>query len=95
MPFRRQHAIGPYIVDFYAPRKKLIIELDGSQHLEQVEYDADRTAFLNERGYRVLRFWYGDVLNRINDVVAAILEELGKSIFPSPVIAPEEQQKTR
>jgi very-short-patch-repair endonuclease len=41
--FRRQHAIGPFIADFCAPRNKLIIEVDGSQHLEQEEYDAGRT----------------------------------------------------
>ena len=44
--FRRQHAIGPYVVDFCAPRVKLIIELDGSQHLDQQEYDQERTAYL-------------------------------------------------
>ncbi len=40
--FRNQHAIGKYVVDFCAPRKKLIIELDGSQHLEQQKYDEER-----------------------------------------------------
>jgi very-short-patch-repair endonuclease len=47
--FRRQHAIGNYIVDFCAPRRKLIIELDGSQHLHQQEYDKDRSAFFLQR----------------------------------------------
>ena len=54
--FRRQHAIGPYITDFCAPRKKLIIELDGSQHLEQVAYDEERTKYLESCGYKVIRF---------------------------------------
>jgi very-short-patch-repair endonuclease len=63
--FRRQHAIGNYIVDFCAPRKKLVIELDGSQHLEQQEYDEERTKYLEARGYRVLRFWNNDVLNEM------------------------------
>ena len=58
--FRNQHAIGEYVVDFCSPARKLIIELDGSQHLDQEEYDADRTAFLESRGYRVLRFWNGE-----------------------------------
>src|SRR5512140_907244 len=58
--FRRQHAIGPYIADFCAPSKKLIIELDGSQHLDQAESDAERTDFLASKGYRVLRFWNSD-----------------------------------
>lgn len=76
--FRRQHAIGPYIVDFCAPRRKLIVEVDGSQHLEQQEYDAERTAFLEALGYRVLRFFNGDVMNKIEEVVGVILEQLSQ-----------------
>jgi very-short-patch-repair endonuclease len=67
--FRRQHAIGPFITDFCAPRKKIIIELDGSQHLEQEEYDKDRTNYLEAQGYKVLRFWNNDVMNKIEDVI--------------------------
>jgi len=74
--FRIQHAIGSYIVDFVAPRKKLIIELDGGQHLDQQEYNADRTAFLESKGYRVLRFWNNDVTNNIEGVMITILEAL-------------------
>ena len=74
--FRSQHAIGNYIVDFVAPRKKLIIELDGSQHLEQEEYDAERTAFLQSKGYRVLRFWNNDVMNDIDSVLTVIWDAL-------------------
>jgi len=74
--FRRQHAIGPYITDFCAPRRKLVIEVDGSQHLDQEEYDAVRTAFLESQGYRVLRFWNSDVMNRTKDVMSLVLEEL-------------------
>jgi very-short-patch-repair endonuclease len=70
--FRRQHAIGRYIADFCAPRRKLIIEVDGSPHLEQQEYDAERTAFLNSKGYRVLRFWNKEVLSDIDTVMRAI-----------------------
>jgi very-short-patch-repair endonuclease len=70
--FRNQHAIGNYVVDFCAPRRKIIIELDGSQHLEQEEYDAERTAFLESKGYRVLRFWNNDVMNDIEGVLQAI-----------------------
>jgi very-short-patch-repair endonuclease len=75
--FRRQHAIGPYIVDFCAPHQKLIIELDGSQHLEQQEYDAERTAYLKTRGYRILRFWNDEVMKNRDGVWLAILEALG------------------
>ena len=74
--FRRQHAIGPYIADFCAPRLKLVIEVDGSQHLDQQEYDAERTAFLKAQGYTVLRFGNGYVMNNIEDVLGVILEEI-------------------
>ncbi len=74
--FRRQHAIGPYITDFCAPGQKLIIELDGSQHLDQVEYDTERSAFFEYKGYRVLRFWNSDVMNNIEAVMGVILGQL-------------------
>jgi very-short-patch-repair endonuclease len=74
--FRRQHAIGPYIVDFCAPQKKLVVELDGGQHLDQQEYDAERTAFLESKGYQVLRFWNSDVINNLNGIVIIILQAL-------------------
>ena len=75
--FRRQHAIGHYIVDFCSPRQKLVIEVDGSQHIDQQEYDQQRTEFLQSRGYRVLRFWNSDVLKDIEGVMGVILEALG------------------
>jgi len=74
--FRKQHAIGHYIVDFCAPRKKLIIELDGSQHLEQQDYDKERTTFLESKGYRVLRFWNSAVTNDIESVLGVIWDAL-------------------
>ena len=74
--FRRQYAIDKYIVDFCAPRAKLIIEVDGSQHLDQQDYDAERTGFLQARGYRVLRFWNNDILNNIQGVMATVLQAI-------------------
>jgi len=74
--FRRQHAIGNYIVDFCAPRQKLIIELDGSQHLELEGYDLERTTFLKSKGYRVVRFWNNDVMQDIEGVAKVILDAL-------------------
>ena len=74
--FRRQFAIDKYIVDFCAPRAKLIIEVDGSQHVDQQDYDAERTEFLKAKGYRVLRFWNDDILNNIQNVMAAILQAI-------------------
>ena len=71
--FRNQHVIGKYIVDFCAPRKKLIIELDGSQHLEQHEYDEERTKYLEAQGYKVTRFWNNEVMNDIDGVIRVII----------------------
>lgn len=76
--FRRQHAIGNYIVDFCASSQKLVIELDGSQHLEQQEYDKERTAYLNSKGYRVLRFWNNEVMNNIDTVLTVIWSDIQK-----------------
>lgn len=74
--FRRQHAIGPFITDFCCIKKKLIIELDGGQHLEQEAYDQERTEFLQSKGYRVLRFWNNDVLSDLNSVIQVIQNAL-------------------
>ena len=76
--FRRQHAIGSFIADFCMPRRKLIIELDGSQHLEQEEYDKERTKYLESQGYKVIRFWNNDVMNNIEGVILAIMYALEK-----------------
>jgi very-short-patch-repair endonuclease len=70
--FRRQHAVGIYIPDFCSPKVKLIIELDGSQHLEQQEYDAERTKYFEMQGYKVIHFWNNDVFNKIEDVILNI-----------------------
>ena len=72
--FRRQQSIGSYIVDFVSMEHKLIIELDGGQHSEQADYDAERTVFLNREGYRVLRFWNHEVLQQTEAVLAKIAE---------------------
>lgn len=74
--FRRQHAIGRYVADFCSPRHKLVIELDGSPHLQQQEEDQERTAFLASQGYRVLRFWNSDVMNDLDGIAAAIIAAL-------------------
>ena len=70
------HAIGNYIPDFCAPRKKLIIELDGSQHMEQEGYDTERTEYLESKGYTVLRFWNNNVINDIDSVIRAIIQAM-------------------
>ena len=71
--FRRQHAIGPYVADFCAARQQLIVEVDGSSHIEQHERDDERTAYLKLHGYRVLRFWNSQVMNDIEGVLRAIM----------------------
>ena len=74
--FRRQCPIGSYIVDFVCFDKKLIIELDGSQHADQVVYDLKRTQWLESQGFEVLRFWNNQVLNEIESVMNLILNVL-------------------
>jgi very-short-patch-repair endonuclease len=61
--FKRQVVIGNYIVDFYCASAQLVIELDGGQHNlpENIDYDEDRTRYLQERGLAVIRFWNNDV----------------------------------
>lgn len=72
--FYRQKPIGNYIVDFYAPAAKLVVELDGGQHLAsgQAEYDAQRTKNLEQSGLKVLRFDDRQVLLQIESVLEAI-----------------------
>jgi very-short-patch-repair endonuclease len=74
--FRRQQPIGPYAVDFYCPEARLIIELDGGQHAEREAEDAERTAWLETRGCRVLRFWNNDTLSNTEGVLTMILAAL-------------------
>jgi very-short-patch-repair endonuclease len=75
--WRRQVPRGPYIVDFLCIEARLAVELDGSQHAENVDYDERRTAYLERSGLRVLRFWNSDVLTNSDGVCLAILEACG------------------
>jgi len=70
--FRRQFPIGDYIVDFACLPLKLIIEVDGSQHMSNVNYDNARTLYLENHGFQVVRFWNNDVLTEINSVLEAL-----------------------
>ncbi len=79
--FRRQHPIGTYIADFVCLEKRLIIEVDGGQHTEeaQIEHDANRTDWLEARGFHVLRCWTNDVTQNMSGVLDMIwlaLQEL-------------------
>ena len=70
--FRRQQVIGPYIADFLCLAPQLVIELDGGQHSQQTEQDAEWTRYLGKLGYRVLRFWNHEVLREPEAVLGAI-----------------------
>ena len=70
--FRRQLPVGHYIVDFACSELRLIIEIDGGQHAEQVLYDLRRTRFLQSKGYQVIRFWNNEVLENIEGVLEAL-----------------------
>ena len=80
--FRRQTSFDKYIADFCCHSAKLIVELDGDQHGSDaaVAYDAERTAYLNARGYRVLRFTNGEVLRECDRVVDSIVQ----AVSPHP-----------
>ena len=77
--------IGNYIADFACVEAKLVIEVDGGQHLSQQKYDARRDNELAARGFQVLRFWDNDVLLNSDGVLAVILQALER---PHPVLPP-------
>ncbi len=74
--FRRQYPVGPYVVDFACVPLKLLIELDGGQHMEAQAYDQRRDTWLRSKGFRLLRFWNHDVMQNIDAVVEAIWREV-------------------
>ena len=83
--FKRQAPHGRYILDFYCADAGLVIEVDGTQHLDnRAEYDAERTAHLEREGLKVLRFWNSEVHENIDGVMEAIYLALGRCQAPSP-----------
>ena len=76
--FRRQQPIGPYIVDFVSLERRLVIEVDGGHHGEEVTMirDRERAIWLKERGYEVIRFWNNDVQGNLEGVLDKISEAL-------------------
>jgi very-short-patch-repair endonuclease len=78
--FRRQAAIGPYIADFFCPKARLIIELDGEPHSDetQMRQDVERTKWLEAHGCRVIRFWNVDVFKTPDDVIDSIARALAQ-----------------
>ena len=79
--FRRQHPLGPYIVDFYCPAHRLVVEIDGGLHSYQEEHDQARTQELEDYGYKVIRFWNYEVEQNLDTVLDTIVEKCG---LPSP-----------
>ena len=82
--FNRQVLIGPFICDFVARSLNLVIEVDGGQHGWRTDEDAARTRYLEDRGYRVIRFWNSDVLERLEGVVAEIKTVIASLPSPNP-----------
>ncbi len=82
--FYRQKNIRQYIVDFYCPQGKLILEIDGGQHYEEkgAEKDRERDQYLKRLGFMVLRFSYIDVLKNIDGVIERIDEYLKSPLIP-------------
>ncbi|WJR80148.1 DUF559 domain-containing protein [Bradyrhizobium sp. NP1] len=92
--FRRQAAVGPFIVDFASRRAKLVIELDGGQHDLQQAQDEARTRLIEAAGYRVLRFWNNDVLANLEGVLDTIQRALPPTPDPSPRGGGESHRRT-
>jgi very-short-patch-repair endonuclease len=83
--FKRQVPHGRYVLDFFCSDAGLVIEVDGFQHVEQrTDYDAERTAYLESEGLRVLRLGNSDVLDNMNGSLETIYLALGQSPAPSP-----------
>ena len=94
--WKRQVPWGPFIPDFLCTDARLVVELDGGQHADQVEYDDRRTAYLQRDGLRVLRFWNSAVLTNRDGVSESILDACGgENSFCSPPAKPKEGEVGR
>jgi len=80
LKFFRQYSVGPYILDFYCPERRIAIKVDGGQHADVLgqQYDAHRDSYLRELNIRMIRFWNNDVLQNIDGVVEGMKEEAKK-----------------
>lgn len=90
LKFRRQHPIGKYVVDFVCLEKKIIVEVDGGQHSQEV--DGTRDKWLANEGFEVLRFWNNEVLKNIDGVLEVIRLELLSHPHPSPLPSREREK---
>jgi very-short-patch-repair endonuclease len=87
---RRQATIGPYFADFACHTHRIVIEIDGGQHADSAA-DLVRTTYLNNQGYRVLRFWNNDVLSNIDGVIEIIINAL-RAAPPTPNPSPPQER---
>jgi len=87
--WKRQVSVGPYIADFYCWEKLLVVEVDGSQHIDNRDYDKEREKYFRNLGIRTLRFWNNEVNINIEGVLKSIVEELKKQPHPSPLLKGE------
>ncbi|WP_188448877.1 endonuclease domain-containing protein [Sphingomonas psychrolutea] len=84
LKFSRQMPVGPYICDFLCRTIGLVVEIDGGQHGEAAAYDEARTRFIENEGYRVLRFWNNEVLENMEGVLTRIVETARTMPTPQP-----------
>lgn len=72
LKFRCQHPVGNFILDFYCPSLKLVIEVDGAIHHDRIDYDTERSQKLSQHGYQVLRFSNAEIINHLPQVLSKI-----------------------
>ena len=80
--FRRQHPYENYVLDFVCLETRLVIEVDGGQHQERIDYDTKRTQWLEHQGFQVLRFWNNEVMNNLEGVLDVVWRSLHLGIQP-------------
>src|ERR1700746_1681322 len=93
--FRRQTPIGPYVVDFFCPAKRLVVEVDGGHHADDdtARRDRERQLWLEKEGYRIVRFWNSDIAGDLTAVLERIYVELYGS--GEAEIVPSKHQRHR
>lgn len=91
--FRRQHSVGPYVVDFYCAAAKLVIEVDGESHFtaDGEQHDLIRGDYLTVQGLRVLRFTNDEVMKNLDGVLQVIIETVRDARLPSPQPSPRKR----
>lgn len=81
--FKRQHSVGPYILDFYCPSARLAVEIDGVEHRDAIEYDKEREDYLLDKNIKTIRFWNSEVNTDIVGVLAKIEAEINSALSPA------------